>query len=462
MSVDQPPSPSNPPDDETSPRSLPRHIGLIGAILLVIGNVIGSGIFLVSNDVAAQSGSTIAFMGAWIAGGVIALLGALIYAELGAMMPQSGGLYVFLREAFGRNTAFLFGWACLVAILTGQAASIAIGFAKYTSRIWPQLGVENILFAIAPVSVSAGQLVAAILLGGIALVNYLGVRSGNLLSASMTIIKVVGLAVLPVLILIQVGDSRPIDWNETSQPLAAIPFSLAMIGVLYAYEGWHYAAFAAGEIKNPQRVVPQAMLIGTTILTVIYCLVNLSYVQALGYDGVAASQRVGEEAAGALMGRPGSLAMTVLAVVSTLGCTAATFFVSIRVFYAMSRDGLFFARVSELHPRYGTPHVAVLLMAAVSMILALTGSYSQLVAYATLSALLFSILGAVAVIRLRISRPDLPRPYRCWGYPVTPCVFIGSLLLLLGSTAIEQPWESAAGLALIAIGIPVGRRWLKS
>lgn len=442
-------------------QSLPRHIGLFGAILLVIGNVIGSGIFFVGSKVAANTGTEAMFMGAWILGGILSLLGALIYAELGAMFPQSGGLYVFLREAFGRTIGFLFGWACLLVVLTGQAASIAIGFAKSIGHLFPALDVDNVLFVAGPYSLSAGQLLATAIILLIGIVNYRGVKMGSLISAVLTAIKVVGLFLLPLLLLVQFADIQPAIQHAPQPVVGLLPFSVAMIAVLYAYEGWHYAAFAAGEIKDPARTIPRAMLAGTFILIAIYCAVNWTYLLVLGFEGVRDAERVGEAAGGVLAGSFGSLAMTWITALSTLGCTAATFFVSTRVFYAMANDGLFFAKVAELHPRYGSPHMAVMLMTIWSMILTLTGSYEALITYATFSAQLFAILGAVAVIIFRKKRPEAERPYRCWGYPVTPVLFITALTVLLISTAIETPWESLFGLALIAAGIPIGWVWLK-
>jgi basic amino acid/polyamine antiporter, APA family len=442
---------------EKPPAELPRHIGLFGAVLLVVGNVIGSGIFLVPGPVAASAGSALMVMLIWAAGGVVALLGAMVYAELGAMHPRSGGLYVFLREAFGSDIAFLFGWACLLVVLTGQIAGIAIGFAEYLAFVWPSLSPSRTIVSFWGVDIGAGQIVAASAILALGAINVRGVASANGLAATLTLIKSVGLLLLPCLAIVSTAPMAEIDWAPPSAGIGPAAFSMAMIGVLWAYEGWHYAAFAAGEIRHPARTVPRALIGGTVVLVLIYCTVNLVYLQALGFAGVAASDRVAEAAATAMFGPIGGAAMVWIAIISTLGCAAATLFVASRVFYAMARDGLFFARVGQLHPRFGTPHLAVKLTAGWAAILALSGSYEQLYTYATFSALLFAVAGAAAVIILRHRDPDRLRPYRCWGYPLTPVLFIGALMLILINTAIEKPLESLLGLGLVLVGLPIAR-----
>jgi len=440
-----------------------RGIGPASATLLVITNVIGSAIFLTPGVMAATLPSEPLLLLAWIAGGVIALCGGLTYAEMGAMYPRSGGLYVFLEEAYGPLVAFLFGWAGMLVILTGSVATVAVGFATYFSYFVPSLATTNHLLTL-PVpwgtwSISAGQVVAAVSILALGAVNYAGVRNGNRLQATLTIVKIVALAALPILAI----GLRPVSLTMSPivPPIAnpAAAFGVVMIAVMWAYEGWYYLPFCAGEIKDPRRTIPLALLIGITALVAIYLSVNLAYMLALPLDEIRGVERIAEKAVTALLGPAGARLVAATVVVSTLGCNAAAVIAMSRACYAMAVDGMFFRAAAAVHPTYRTPHVAIAMTCGWAALLTLTGTYEQLFTWVTFASVAFGVLGGAAIFRLRRRQPHTPRPYRAWGYPLVPALFIAGLGVLVVNTVLERPVESAIGVLLVALGLPAYWYW---
>lgn len=448
-------------DSRSTPdEGLVRAIGLWSATMIVVGAVVGSGIFLTTGGMATHIPSASLLMAAWILGGVLAITGGLAYAEMGAMFPRSGGVYVFLREAYGALPAFLYGWASLLVIISGSMAAVAVGFAEYLSYFIPVTSTSNILFSI-PVpwgtfSISAGQLVAAASLAVLGAVNYVGVRSGNMLNVVLTAVKVAALTAIPVAALIY-GTTTP-AWTpvvpaDVARPLAS--FGIAMIAVLWTYESWYYVTYAAGEIKNPRRNVPLSLVIGVLILMGIYTLVNIAYLYTMPVAEMAGVTRIAEKAMTILLGPAGATFIAATVVISTFGCNAAGILGGSRVLFAMALDGVFLPAASKVHPKYKTPHVAIVALTAWSIVLALSGSYEQLFTYVMFASILFSVAAGVALFVLRRTQPNTPRPYRAWGYPIVPIVFvIGSAAFVL-NTLMERPVESLAGLGLLVIGLPV-------
>jgi len=443
--------------------ALVRAIGLRSAILLVITNVIGSAIFLTPGTMAAALPSESLLLLAWVAGGVIALCGGLTYAEMGAMFPRSGGLYVFLEEAYGPLVAFLFGWSCMLVVLTGSMATVAVGFAKYFSYFVPALSTENVVAAVplpwAVWSISAGQIVAALSILALGAVNYVGIRSGNLLQASLTIIKVAALTALPIVALVLHPVAPVFTPIVPAIDHPAMAFGVVMIGVMWAYEGWYYVPFCAGEIANPKRNVPLSLLIGIAALITIYLSVNVAYMLALPLSGIRGVERIAEKAVVALVGATGATLVAATVVVSTLGCNAAAVIATSRACFAMAVDGLFFKAAARVHPKYRTPHVAIVMTCAWGAMLTLTGTYEQLFTRVTFASVVFGVLGGLAIFRLRKARPDADRPYRAWGYPFVPALFVIGLLVLVVNTLLAKPVESLTGLALVALGLPAYWRW---
>ncbi len=440
--------------------AMPRHIGLTSAIFLVIGNVIGSGIFLTSGLIARDLPSTGGLLAAWLIGGVISLLGALSYAELGATFPRSGGLYAYLGEAYGPMTAFLFGWASLTIILTGQIAGIAIGFSEYLSVFWPAASTTNVLSEVTIPglgvrTLSGGQLVAAAMILILCAINIAALTGSRWFAVALTAVKVLVLVLIAGLALGAGNPLPPIRFEMPASQGFIAALALAMIPVLWTYEGWANLSFAAGEIKQPRRNLPLALTLGIGAVTLIYMLVNLAYLSALSIEDMAGVVRIGEAAAGELGGSSGAAIFTAIALLSTAGCNAALIFVSARMLYAMARDGLFMPAAGRLHPRYGTPATAVVLMGGWAIVLALSGSYEQLYTFVMVGVALFSTLTGLAVVILRVRRPNLERPYLTPGYPVVPLVFAGVMGLLGFNTLLVKPVESLIGIGLILSGLPL-------
>ena len=439
---------------------LVRAIGLGSAVMLVVGSVIGSGIFLTTGGMAALIPSPSLLLAAWAFGGLLVLAGGLTYAEMGAMFPRSGGVYVFLREAYGGLPAFLYGWASLVVMISGSTAAVAVGFAEYLSYFVPVLSTSNVLLSI-PVpwgafSLSAGQLVAAASIGVLGAVNYVGVRSGNMVNVVLTAAKIAGLSAIPILALMYgtvTPSFTPVVPPEVVQPV--VSFGVAMIAVLWTYEAWHYVTYAAGEIRDPQRNVPRALVIGVLLLMGIYLIVNVAYLHALTIDEMKGVTRIAEKAASTLMGDAGATFIAATVVISTLGCNAAGLLGGSRVLFAMALDGVFLPSASRVHPTYRTPHVAIVALTVWSCVLALSGTYEQLFTYVVFSSILFSVATGLALFRLRRTHPGHPRPYRAWGYPFVPAFFVLGSTAFVFNTLLERPMESIAGLGLLAIGVPV-------
>jgi len=449
------PSLEIPPDE-----GLVRALGLGSAILFVLGSVIGSGIFMTTGLMAAALPSATLIIAAWVAGGVIALTGGLTYAEMGSMYPRSGGVYVYLREAFGPLVAFLYGWAALLVFFSGGIAAVAVGFSDYVSYFVPALSKARVLWSVpTPLgtwTVSAAQIVAVLAIAALAAINYVGVKSGNLVNVVLTIAKVMGLAALPVLALVASQTTPawvPVVPPDLTRPLAG--FGIAMIAVLWTNDAWYCVTWIAGEMKQPQRDLPRALLIGISLLTLIYVVVNVAYFYALPIADLKGVSRVAEAAATALAGVNGARLVALTVIVSTFGCDAAAILAGARLLFAMARDGVFLPAAAKVHPVYRTPHVAIVALSVWSAVLALSGSYEQLFTYVMFSSILLHMVGAIGLFRLRRTRPDHPRPYRVWGYPYVPAVFILASTAFVLNTLREKPTESFAGLGLLALGLPV-------
>lgn len=445
---------------------LVRAIGLWSASLLVIGSVIGSAIFLTTGIMADRLPSTTLLLAAWAAGGALALFGGLTYAEMGAMFPRSGGLYVFLAEAYGPVWGFLFGWAGTLVILTGSVSAVAVGFAEYFSYFFPALSTSRTVVSLpmpwGTLAISAGQIVAALSITILGAINYVGVRSGNRVQAFLTVIKVAALAALPVMALALARATPSFTPIVPDVPRPAAAFGVAMIAVMWAYEGWYYVAFAAGEIQQPARNVPRALVIGTLALAAIYVTVNIAYMYALSMEEMRGVTRIAERAVTALVGDSGAQLVAATVVISTFGCNAAGVISMSRVCYAMAADGLFFRAAARVHPEYHTPHVAIVVTCLWSMLLTLSGSYEQLFTYVTFASVLFGVAGGLAIFKLRRDRPTALRPYRTWGYPAVPAIFILGSAVLVVNTLVERPVESITGLGLVALGLPMYWWWSSS
>ncbi|HXI30011.1 MAG TPA: amino acid permease [Vicinamibacterales bacterium] len=432
-----------------SDRALARVLGLRDLILIVIGTVIGSGIFLVPGGVIRQAGG---YAGpaliVWVVGGVLSLLGALAYGELGAMNPAAGGLYIYLRDAFGPITAFLYGWTFFLVIATGSAATLAVASSAYLQQFVP----------LGPIGQKA---TAVTLLAIVAVINVRSTRGSADVQNWTTAIKVGALLVMSVALLAGGGGARqPAPfWPPAFTSEIVSGMGLGMIGVLWAYEGWQYVTFSAGEATSPQRTFPRAIVAGTASLIGIYVLANIGYLAALGPDGVAASDRVAAEAVSRVAGSGAGRLIAAAILVSIFSAANGLTISAPRVYYAMARDGLFFRRLAAVHPRYGTPAASIVAGTAWSMVLAVSGTFEQLLTYVVFVGWIFYGLGAACVFILRRTRPDASRPFRVPGYPWTPLLFIVAAAALVANTIATQPVRAAIGIGVVLLGLPVYFVW---
>ena len=424
--------------------ALKRTLGTTDLTLLVIGNVIGSGIFLVPSSVLQQSGGSVAVASAvWLVGGVLSLLGALSYGELGAMEQGSGGLYAYIRDGFGALPAFLYGWTLFFVIGSGTVATLAVAAANYMGQF-------------AELTLVAKKAIAIGLILLMAVINVRGTRESASVQNVATGIKVVAILVMS-LILFTLGSGGSLPASPSTPNISSV--GLSIISVLWAYEGWQYVTFVASESVNPQRSLPRAIVAGTLTLIAIYLLANFAYLAALGPDRVAASDRVASEAISQVLGPAAGSVIAIAIIISMYSAAHATVITAPRVYFSMAQDGLFFRRLAEVHPRFGTPALAISANCAWAAVLALTGTFQQLLTYVVFVGWIFYALGAAAVIALRIKRPDAPRPFRVPGYPLTPLIFVLAAAAIVLNTIVEQPMQSAIGIGMVLLGVPAFAFW---
>ncbi|MEP6832222.1 MAG: amino acid permease [Gemmatimonas sp.] len=427
--------------------TLKRTLGSRDLVLLVIGNVIGSGIFLSPSSVLRQSGESLPIaVGVWLVGGLLSLMGALSYAELGSMDPGAGGLYAYIRDGFGKFPAFLYGWTLFFVIGAGTIATLAVAAADYMTQF-------------TPLSPAQKNIVAITLIVIMAVINLRGTAGSTSVQNVATLIKVGAIVAMSVVFFILGKGATLPPVEHVVAPVSLSGVGLSIIAVLWAYEGWQYVTFVAGEAKDPQRTIPRSLILGTVILIVIYIVANLAYAAALGTSRMAASERVAGEAMAAVLGPTAGKAVALAIIISMYSAAHATVITVPRVYYAMARDGVFFQKLGEIHPKYGTPAVAIVSSCVVSALLALTGTFEQLLTYVVFIGWIFYALGAAAVIALRIKRPNAERPFRVPGYPLTPALFVLAAAAIVGNTLWSQPGQSAIGIGVVLLGAPVYLWW---
>ena len=447
------------PSDGEASGGLRRGLNAWDTTLLVLGLVLGGGIFLTPPSIARALPSASWILGVWIVGGLLSIFGGLVYAELGAMMPSPGGMYLYIREAFGFLPAFLYAWVAYFVILAGAGAAVAVGFAEYLSVFFPGLGTKRILFASGGVSVSAGQLVAVAAVLLLSATHYVGIKEGARIQGFFTFLIVLALGAMLVGGAVASRPARPAA-PAPAGPIGLAAIGTAMVAVFWVYYGWSEIAAVAGEVDRPKRNLPFALILGTGLVTVLYVGVNAVFLKAMPVSELAQTARPAELASTRLFGAGAAAAIALAITAAAFGCLSASIAPAPRLVYALSRDGLFPARFGLAHPRFHTPSFAIAIQAVWMSLLCLSGRYDQLYTYATFAVILAYTGTGVALFLFRRNRPDLSRPYRCWGYPVVPGVFVASSLLLAVNTVREQPLETAAGLAILLLGVPV-YFWMK-
>jgi APA family basic amino acid/polyamine antiporter len=448
--------------------ALKRDLGLWSAVAIVVGTVIGSGIFIVPNTMIRNVGTPEMVFVVWVVGGLMSLSGALSYAELSAAMPGAGGEYVYLREAYGPLWSFLYGWTQMWVAKSGSIATLATAFFLYLANFHPELKetVGRIPVPLGPsggpLEISFGQILAMALILFLGGLNYFGVKIGGGVQVLVTICKV---GLIFAVIVIGLGSGHGDITNfQTATPVSSsgvAAFFAALVAALWAYDGWNNVSMVASEIRNPQRNLPWALIGGTLAVMAIYLLANLAYFYVLPAGEVAKSDLVAADMMRKIMGQAGANGVSIAAMISIFAALNGSILTGSRVPYAMAADGLFFKAVAKVHPQFRTPGISILALTAWSAILVLSGRYDQLFTYVIFASWILYGMTTAAVLVLRRKRPDMPRPYHTFGYPFVPIVFVMSALGLVISTLFNSPRESLLGLSLVLAGLPFYYYWAK-
>ena len=431
---------------------LVRSLGLWSSIGLVIGITIGGGIFRTPAGIADRVPDPVWMMGVWILGGVIVLCGALSFAELSASMPETGGMYVYLREGWGRPFGFLYGWAQLVLIRAAALGGISSVFGEYFLRV---IGYDPSLYPRGADYLAAGAIIVA------GTTNIIGVRLGALFAGLSTIAKFGALALLVLASFLMGGQVGASGTNLASNAAAidAGVFGLALISVMWAYDGFADLTFASGEVKDPQRNLPRAIIIGTVMIIAIYLLANAAYLYINSIGIMAKSPLIAADTMGALFGRAGVSFVAVVVMISTFGSLMGSMLASPRIFFAMADDNLLFGPIARVHPRWKTPHVAIGLAMLLGVAMVMTQTFEQLTDTFVLAMWPFYALSVAAIYTLRKSQPQLTRPYKVVGYPVVPAVFVAAAIYLVVNALLTEPLWTSITFAVVLLGLPVYYVW---
>jgi amino acid transporter len=412
---------------------------------IVIGITIGSGIFRSPAGVAQKVPDAWLMLGLWVAGGLISLCGALSFAELAAALPEAGGYYVYLREGWGRPVAFLFGWAQLVLIRASALGGLAIVFAEYAFK---SFGLDPASHVMASRGVAAGALLAS------AAVNVVGLRTAAAVVSVSTVGKLLALAFLIISALVlRNGPTHPL--LPAGEPISAGDMGLGLVSVLWAYDGFADVSYAAGEVKNPHRTLPLAIVLGTLSIIVLYVLTNLAYLSVNSVDAIANSPLIAADTMSAVFGSTGVVLVSLFVAISTFGALNGLMLASPRLFFAMARDGMFFEPIARVHPRHRSPHVAIGLAALLGVALVFSRTFEALTSTFVIAIWPFYALAVAAIYRLRSRRPDLPRSFKTTGYPVVPAIFIVATVCFLLNALVSEPVTTGVTFALILVGLPI-------
>jgi APA family basic amino acid/polyamine antiporter len=444
---------------------LKRDLGIWSAVAIVIGTVIGSGIFRVSSKMVAEVGSPGAVFLVWIFGGVLTLFGALTYAELAAAMPEAGGEYVYLKEAYGPLWGYLYGWTQMWVAKSGSIATIATLFFVYFANFAPVL--DGVMATVrlpigpggGPLEIRYGQICSMGLILALGAINYAGVKFGGRVQVVATGLKL-GLIGGIIVIGMVAGQGSAANLSSSIPAVGgAAGFFTALVGALWAYDGWNNVSMVSSEIRNPQRSLPRALIAGTVAVIAIYLLINLAYFRVLPARDVAGAPRVAALMMQRVFGAAGAGAVSVAAMVSIFAALNGSILSGARVPYAMARDGLFFRKVAEVHPVYRTPGVSILALCGWAAVLVLSGRFEELYTYVMFASWILYGMTGIAVLVLRRRRSELARPYRTLGYPGVPVLFVLGAGAVVWSTLVQSPRESLLGLAIILAGLPLYFHW---
>ena len=446
---------------------LKRQIGLFSAVMLIAGDMIGTGIFISTGAIAETLPTPGGVLLVWLFGGLLALAGALTCAELAASLPYAGGDYIYIREAYGQLMGFLSGWSSFLVTFSGAIAFLSVILNGFMAFFFPVLGSEDVIFSLAlpliPITVKIGTLFSmgiVLLLSGL---HCLGVKQGTLTQNVLTILKIGALLGI-ILLGIFFGDGNTshfeplFDWEKIGNSSL---FGAAFIPVIFAYSGWNAVTYIAGEVKDPDKNLPRALMYGVLIVIALYLAINAVYIYAVPVTEMKGALRMSEVATTALFGYKTSAWITAIITVSILGALNVVTMIGPRIYYAMAKDGVFFHQLTYVHPNFGTPTKAILLQALWSCLLILTNTWGTLFTYVSVVITLFSAFTVGSVIVLRFKRPELKRPYRLWGYPIVPILFVLVHLWIVWGSVTEKPKETLIGLFIVCLGIPGYLIWRK-
>lgn len=444
---------------------LKRQLNLFDAVMVISGDMIGIGIFVTTGVIAETLPSPGGVLLVWVLGGLLALTGALSCAELSASLPYAGGDYIYIREAYGKLMGFLSGWSSFLVTFSGAIAFLAVGFNGFMSFFFPVLGSNEAIFSLAiplfPINVTVGTVFSIIVVLLISGLHCLGVRLGTVTQNILTTLKIGALLGIIILgVFFGQGDTThftPLfDWAKISNFSL---FAAAFIPAIFAYSGWNAIIYIAGEVKDPERNLPRALLWANLIVIALYLAINLVYIYGVPVTQMKGALRVSEVATTALFGYQTSAWITAIITVSILGALNVVTMIGPRIYYAMARDGVFFQGLTRVHPTFATPTNAIMLQALWACVLILTGTFGTLFTYVSVIITLFSALTVGSVIVLRFKRPELKRPYKLWGYPVVPILFILAHLWIVWGSLMEKPRDSLWGVIIVSLGIPAYLIW---
>ena len=444
---------------------LDRQLGLFDSTMMVVGIVIGSGIFMTTGLMADALPSASLILIVWLLGGLQMLAGALTYAELGAAMPKAGGQYVYLREAYGSLPAFLFGWVAFIAYLTGTNAAIAVAVAEHLGSFYPSISTHNIVIGFDYFSISGGQIFAISLILILSFINYLGILFGKWIQNVFTILKIGSILFFALAgLFISTGNHIDFSINPTNMSIGSIltGMGIALVAVTWTVGGWEYVTFAAGEIKNPKKNLPLALIIGTVVILVLYIMINIAYLKVLPMDSLIGELKVGEATAKSLYGPGIAGAFVVVVIISMFGSLNGNILVGPRISYAMAKDKLFFSKAAEVHPKFHTPGNAIMIQGVWASVLALSGTFEEIITLVVFVNFMMWIAASSTVFVLRKKQPELERPYKVWGYPYVPAFFILFSSAIMINTFFESPQQSLMGIGLTLLGIPAYLYWKKN
>jgi len=456
------------PNNETKP-SLIRGLGLLDSVLLLVSGIIGSSIFLTAKDIATPLPHPVLFLLVWVFGALISLCACFAFAELGSMFPDSGGQYIYLREAYGDLTAFLYGWMLFAVANGGTIAALSVAAAAYVGQVVPLVSQDHVIFALAGITFTRAHLLGLLLIATLTCVNVFGLRWGALLQNVSTWTKFSAMAAFVGLgFLLGKGDWSHFNPHGVPLSMGLGPAQLisalgvGLIAVFWAYDGWVYITWVAGEVKDPRRNVPRAMVLGVLAVGLIYIAMNLTYMYALPLRDIAQHETIAHAAAAALFSPRAAMWLSLTIAVSCFSAAATCTLSGARVYLAMAQDGVFFKRMAEIHPKWRTPAFSLIGQGIWAAFLTLSGRYDQLYTYVIYGMVLSYTLTVIAMFWLRWKRPDIPRPYRCTGYPWLPGIYvlIGAAWTL--NTIITRPNEAFWGTAIVLIGVPFYLFWKRS